>query len=175
MKSRAGIPLLTLPVNKRPILSLPHGTLYVSNSGLVKGMEAYYAVGDYVSQTLNYSVNIIDFKTRRRQKIMPTINSPALHVFNPPGTLSINSRTILKGDSVRTIIVVGEEDLIPIAISLEKKDRSIAYGQPGVGVVITKADPLKGRRLLKILKPTILSPRNGPHSSDETLGLRPHN
>ncbi len=152
-KTVENIPVLKLPSKARGILSAPQGTLYISRKRVVKGLKVYYAVGDYVSQTLEYRIGIVDYKTRRIRYVKPVLMKPIVQTINPRGTLSINTKTILKQGRIGSIVVRGEEDLVPIGIVLEKQGYKIAYGQPGIGVVIITSDPIRGRRLLKILQP----------------------
>lgn len=146
------IPVFILPKNLRPVLSIPQGTLLVSRE-LVKNIKVDYAVGDVVSSTLSYRKNIVDYKTRRTRGLRPPINVPYIRIVNPAGTLSINSLTMLKTKEYKTILVHGEEDLIPIGVHIESPDSNIGYGQPGVGVVVVKGNYHKTRRLLKAFKP----------------------
>ena len=148
------IPVFILPKNLRPVLSIPQGTLLVSREQ-VRNINVDYAVGDVVSSTLSYKKNIVDYKTRRTHGLRPPIHTPYIRIVNPVGTLSINSLTILKTEKYKTIIVHGEEDLIPIGIHIESLDATIGYGQPGVGVVVVKGNYHKTRRLLKAFKPGI--------------------
>ncbi len=151
------IPVLRLPFKIRKILSSPQGVLYISRKGIVKGLKAYYAVGDFVSQTLEYMISIVDYKTRRTKFVKPVLKKPIVQTINPRGTLSINTRTILKQERIGSILVRGEEDLTPIGIALEKQGYKIAYGQPGIGVVVITSELVRGRRLLKILEPDTTS------------------
>ena len=153
MKERS-IPVFILPRRLRKLLSMPQGTLYVSD-GIVRDLWVDYAVGDMVSVTLRYNTNVIDYKTRRREKLKPPVNKPSTRIINPPGTLSINSKTMFKARGYRTFIVYGEEDLVPLAISLEREHESIGYGQPGVGVVVLRTNIIRARRLLKTFKPSL--------------------
>jgi uncharacterized protein (UPF0218 family) len=148
------IPVLKMPEYLRTTLSMPQGTLYISSHGLVKGITADYAVGDYVSMTLNYRINAIDYKTRRKRRVNAKVDEENTIIINPPGTLSIMSKTMLKAKKISTYIVVGEEDLLPVGIGLERKG-TIVYGQPGIGVVKLVSSRLKSQRILKTFKPAI--------------------
>ncbi len=150
------LPVFILPTKYRKLLSIPQGTLYVPHSErVISGLKVDYAVGDIVSITLNYNVNIIDYKTRRREKVHPPIHEEYTYIINPPGSLSIHSRTILKTGRYKTYIVKGEEDLIPLAISLEEEGKLVGYGQPNVGVVLLKTSIYRARKLLKTFKPAL--------------------
>jgi uncharacterized protein (UPF0218 family) len=82
-------------------------------------------------------------------------------VVNPPGSLSLNASTIAGRARSGFIRVIGEEDLLVIP-HLARRDRSsVLYGQPGVGVVKLESNVVLALKILKILKPTVVSYKLG--------------
>jgi len=145
------IPVLKLPGFLRNELKTPLGKLLVSES-YIKGLNIDYCVGDVVSQNQNCRVRIIDYKTLRgviKEVIKPTL-------MNPPGALSIVAFTALLSNDVKNHVVDGEEDLIVLAIA-RRRNVTIAYGQPRVGVVIYKSDPFRIVNIIKAFKPDIVN------------------
>lgn len=155
MSNKSAIPVLKPEKYLRKILATPQGILHVGKYP-IKNLEADILVGDIVSTTLKGDVRIIDYKTRRSEKMEADIIKPSRHVVNPQGTLSLMSRTIAKAKKYKTVIVAGEEDLVTLAYALENDDIYIAYGQPRVGVVIIKSERFRALRILKTFKPDIV-------------------
>ncbi|MEZ0393931.1 MAG: DUF359 domain-containing protein [Desulfurococcaceae archaeon] len=133
---------------------IPQGTLVISRDGrLVRGLVADFAVGDLVSSTVLSPSKVIDRKLLRKP-VPLALPGTNLKVINPRGHVTINSFTFA---GVRGVLeVVGEEDLLVLPVALKNEGATIAYGQPGAGVVILRASSLRARRLLKIYKPCIL-------------------
>ena len=152
------LPVLVLPRYMRKILAVPHGTLLVRPGGIVTGVSVDVAVGDVVARTLSSGIRIIDHRTRRREHVSWEDKGQAL--YNPPGTVSVNSRTYIEAQQGEaTYIVWGEEDLLLIPALLGERGEIYAYGQPWVGVVLVHnrvRERLKARFLLKTFKPRIL-------------------
>ncbi len=152
------IPVLKMPFWLRKILSIPQGILYtkikstISISDLEKNIDV--CVGDYVSNTLGCREKVFDGKTMRRDYLSYTSNrSYDVIVYNPRGTISLNSKTMISlGDIGRNIYVVGEEDLIPFVYVYRREALSIVYGQPGVGVVVSEYNYVVKNRVIKMLK-----------------------
>jgi len=53
--------------------------------------------------------------------------------------------------------VFGEEDLLTTSLAWNLDEGNIAYGQPGVGVVVVVTDKVRLTKFIKILKPSIIS------------------
>lgn len=151
------LPVLRLPVWLRRTLYVPQGTLFIPETNVIRNYDIYvdFAIGDIVSRTLKASVRIIDGKTRRTKNLLYARKCDIV-IINPQGTLSLNSKTLLKEKNINTIFVLGEEDLLGLGVSLEKDDIILAYGQPRVGFVLVRADTIRARKLLKTFKPDIV-------------------
>ncbi len=157
MPNKKYLPILKLPYFLRKILSAPMGKLLVSDKKLVKNIKVDIAVGDVVSETTENLLRVIDGKTRRTISIKKQeLERDFIKAINPPGTLSLNTRTITKCKKLKTLYIIGEEDITPLAFSLEYKDATIAYGQPGVGLVILTSNKINAIKVLKTFKPDII-------------------
>lgn len=150
-----GVPVLLLREEFRRSLSLPQGTLFVAEKPgeLVGGVSADVAVGDVVSSTVEARVKVVDLATRRGATTV-LLEQPEHTVVNPRGSVSLMSITIAAVAKQGVLLVLGEEDMVVTAFAWSGWARSIAYGQPGVGVVLTR--PALGRliKVAKVLKPT---------------------
>ncbi len=158
MMYKALLPALVLPHYMRKILAVPHGMLLVKRGGRVTGISVDVAVGDIVSQTLLSRVRIVDYRTRRRERVEPVERGQV--IYNPAGAVSMNARSYIEAQQgPATYTVLGEEDLLLIPAALGARGETYAYGQPGIGVVIIHGgarERLKTRLLLKTFKPRIL-------------------
>jgi len=158
------IPALLLPSEFRRFLAMPQGTLYIKPTyGDVKGLEATVSVGDIVSSRHRTLVKVVDYKSKRSHYVSDNIVkgiSEYRVVINPPGLLSLNAMTTSTSTLRGYIHVVGEEDLLVIPF-LAKSNISILYGQPGTGVVKVDSDVNVALKVLKILKPTIVTYKCG--------------
>ncbi len=135
------------------------GKLLVSNKKLIRNIEVDIAIGDIASETTRNLLRVIDGKTRRTISIRKRerdIEKESFKAINLPGTLSLNTRTITKCKKLKTLYIIGEENLTPLAFSLEYKDAIIAYGQPGVGLVILTSNKINAIKVLKTFKPDII-------------------
>jgi len=153
------IPVLVLPSEFRRALALPQGALYVEPTrGEVRGLSAVVSVGDVVSARHSAVIRVVDYKSERRPHAgsYAVSTSECRVVVNPPGTLSLNTITTISGVERGCIRVVGEEDLLVIPF-LARRGISIIYGQPGVGAVKLKSDLNIALKMLKILKPSIVT------------------
>ena len=151
------LPVLKLPSFLRKILSTPMGKLLVSDKKLIRNIEVDIAIGDIVSETTRNLLRVIDGKTRRTISIRKQdIEKESFKAINPPGTLSLNTRTITKCKKLKTLYIIGEEDLTPLAFSFEYEDAIIAYGQPRVGLVILTSNKINAIKVLKTFKPDII-------------------
>lgn len=133
-------------------MSTPLSKLYVSFKGYVKGLNIEYSVGDVVSANQNSRFKIVDWKTRRVEHVKKSLRSDKLVLINPPGSLSLNAFTILKAKHPGLFEVVGEEDLL---VLIAGREGEVAYGQPGVGVVVLEKNPFYLSSLLKGFKPVV--------------------
>lgn len=150
------LPVLALPGDYRQDLALPQGILYVNPSrGVVEGFVVDVAVGDVVSERHFSRLKILDFKTRRVNSVTGIHVEQCIRVLNPPGSISLNSLTILNSLRKGYICVIGEEDLLPVAY-LATRDIRVIYGQPDVGVVELKSGIEIALKVFKILKPTMV-------------------
>ncbi len=158
--SIVSIPALTLPLEFRRFFAYPQGTLYIKpHRGEVTGFQVTVSVGDIVSEKHKAEVKIVDYKSKRRTYRDETslLNVKKYRiVVNPPGTLSLNAMTIINNTRTGYIRVIGEEDLLVIPF-LTRSDVSVVYGQPDVGVVLVKSDLNMALKILKILKPTVVT------------------
>ncbi len=170
--SRYILPVLRLPVWLRKTLSAPQGTLFIPKTNVIKSydIQVDFAIGDIVSRTLKASIKVIDGKTRRIKEL-PYTGKSDVTIINPQGTLSLNSKTLLKEKDINTIFVLGEEDLLGLGVSLEKDNIIFAYGQPRVGFVLVHTNTVRARKLLKTFKPDIVV-YNKVKENQET-GIRP--
>jgi len=144
------LPVLKLPSFLRKILSTPMGKLLVSDKKLIRNIEVDIAIGDIVSETTR---NLLRRTISIRKQ---DIEKESFKAINPPGTLSLNTRTITKCKKLKTLYIIGEEDLTPLAFSFEYEDAIIAYGQPGVGLVILTSNKINAIKVLKTFKPDII-------------------
>lgn len=119
----------------------------------MKGLSVYYTVGDVVSANHYSRVKIIDRKTRRVEKMEGVSSNNNIAVVNPPGSLSLNAFTMLKAKGYELFEVIGEEDLLVLVAG---REGDVAYGQPGVGVVVLNRDSFYLSSLLKGFKPDVL-------------------
>lgn len=146
-------PVLQLPQYMRIALSKPLGKLYVSK-GKISGFIIDYSVGDVVSFNQISTYRVVDSRVMRVEKEFINKSFCDTYVYNPPGSISLNSITILKTKYFKNICVVGEEDLIVLSIGRDR-ETTIAYGQPRVGVVIYSSDPIHVLSIIKTFKPTL--------------------
>jgi len=153
------IPALTLPLEFRKHLSIPQGTLHVNpKRGEIAGLEALVSVGDVVSSRHKTSIKIFDYKSKRQVYTSTTlidVRGPRIAI-NPPGVLSLNAITIIHSTRRGHVFVIGEEDLLVIPL-LSRGKTSILYGQPSTGVVRVESDINMALKILKILKPTMVT------------------
>ncbi len=159
--SQIRIPVLLMPHFLRDVLSIPQGSLVVAKKNkYVRGVKVDIAIGDVVAKTLVSRARIIDYKTRRKIRVHQENKNirRVLYIANPAGTLSLNTLTIVPNTVFDEIIVDGEEDLVPLAAIRNNNYNSIAYGQPGVGVVVIEKNMytvFRAREILKTFKPVM--------------------
>ncbi|MCD6301435.1 MAG: DUF359 domain-containing protein [Staphylothermus sp.] len=157
MPNERYIPILKLPSFLRKILGAPMGKLLVSDKEFVRNIKVDIAIGDVVSETTKHNLCVIDGKTRRSISLEKEYRvKESLKALNPPGTLSLNTRTIAKCKRIKTLYIIGEEDLAPLAFSLEYTNKTISYGQPRVGLVILTSNKINAIKVLKTFKPDII-------------------
>ncbi|MEM0380539.1 MAG: DUF359 domain-containing protein [Desulfurococcaceae archaeon] len=148
------IPVLQLPFHLRKDLSKPLGVLYVSDN-TISGFKVDYSVGDVVSRNQISEYRVVDNRVMRTRREIEKKDFCDIHVVNPPGTISLNTLTFLNTRFFKNICIIGEEDLVVLGIG---RDRSVttAYGQPRVGVVLYKTDPVYIVNIIKTFKPTLI-------------------
>ncbi|MGC9181867.1 DUF359 domain-containing protein [Thermogladius sp.] len=149
------LPSLVLREEFRRSASLPQGTLYVApEEGTVRGLKFTATVGDVVSETLESSIKVVDGKTRRGDHRPGAVG--VANIVNPRGAVSLHSLTVLRGSRGGTYVVLGEEDLLTTSLAWVLSRGTIAYGQPGVGVVSVEVDKVRLAKFIKVLKPAII-------------------
>jgi len=131
------------------------------------------AIGDVVAEnmTKNYipiQVIIVDSKVLRKT-IHPieTEAQKALHVTNPPGTLTPKAWTLvqqaLRQDQTTKILVDGEEDLFTlVAVSQAPENSLVVYGQPHAGLVAVKVTAETKRKvqlIIDAMQPIVEKPK----------------
>ncbi len=165
---------LKLPFRIRNELKKPFGILLKGPdleparraSRIIKELKPklVVAVGDVTVENLERmklipNVSIIDKKTKRYEKIGPSISSTGeiIHLKNPPAVIKKEAWQVLKKSFENTspvkIVVEGEEDLLTLpAIILAPIDSVILYGQPDEGIVLVKVDEQIKNRALSIIR-----------------------
>ncbi len=140
----------------RNVLSKPLSTLYVSRR-MIKGFHIDYSVGDLVSRNHSSLYRVVDGKIMRKELDHRRAGEEVV-IVNPPGTLSLNTFTMLKVRGRYRYYVFGEEDLIVLGIGREYRCRMI-YGQPRSGVVVMGSDPYYLVNIIKAFKLDIVDYR----------------
>lgn len=129
------------------------------------------AVGDITVQNLlknkiTPDISIIDFFVNRRREFANlgqlgfTQPNPDHIVENVPGQISKNltetvRKTINNRAGRQTILVKGEEDLAFIPALLQSPvPATVVYGQPGIGIVMSKVTPQTKDKLCSLLSLT---------------------
>jgi len=123
-----------------------------------KNMLNVITVGDVVSSTaLSYGytpkIMVVDQKTKREGFNYDWAQFNPTTVWNPPGTISLNTfivLTMLLQKPERSVLLVdGEEDLLALAaLIICPIGYTIFYGQPNEGVVCVEID--KAKRLVAL-------------------------
>jgi len=149
------IPVLKLPYWMRSVLSIPLGKLFIKSKDLVRKSDLWFnvdsCVGDIVCREFDSSVKIIDGKTRR--SFETGYFEHYFKIVNPRSTISLSSKTILSIiKKPMNIFVYGEEDLLVIALGLNKSLNNIVYGQPRTGIVVVDLNYYSRLKFIKILK-----------------------
>jgi len=159
-----------LPEVLRPKLAEPMGRLFTGEEAagpdfarLVKEAPMVVTVGDRVTETIaslgrTPEVQVVDGMERRMQRALPKVEyARLLKVKNPAGTLTLGAigamRAAFLGMKPVRVLVRGEEDLMAIlAIAMAPVSAVVFYGQPGVGVVVVKANAVAKSRNRPILE-----------------------
>jgi len=139
----------------RSTLSIPLGKLFIKTKDLVRKKDLCFnidsCVGDIVCREFNSNIKIFDGKTRR--SFETSYFKHHLKVVNPRSTISLFSKTILSTiKNPMNIFVDGEEDLLVIALGLNKFLNNIVYGQPRTGIVVVDLNYYSRLKFIKILK-----------------------
>ena len=158
-----------LPEELRTRLAAPLGTVYSAEEAkgpdferLVRSAPMTITVGDRVTDTLGAmgrtpDVQVVDGIERRVVRAVPTVPYARLiKVNNPAGMLTGDAiagmKKALLGKKPVRVQVEGEEDLMAIlAIAMAPLSAIVFYGQPGIGVVVVKANALAKSRNRAIL------------------------
>ena len=153
-----------LPEKLRTRLAAPLGTVYSAEEAkgpdferLVRSAPMAITVGDRVTDTLGAmgrtpDVQVVDGVERRVIRAVPTVPYARLiKVKNPAGMLTGDAIAGMKeaflGKKPVRVQVEGEEDLMAmLAIAMAPVSSVVFYGQPGVGVVVVKANAIAKSR-----------------------------
>jgi len=159
-----------LPEALRPKLAEPMGRVFTGEevagpefARLVEEAPMVVTVGDRVTETMaslgrTPEVQVVDGMERRMQRAPPKVGyARLLKVKNPAGTLTLGAigamRAAFLGMKPVRVLVRGEEDLMTIlAIAMAPVSAVVFYGQPGVGVVVVKANAVAKSRNRSILE-----------------------
>jgi len=124
--------------------------------GIIQGLSADVAVGDVVSSRHSAKIKIFDYKTKRGKVTECRVKDDLCFLaLNPPGYLCLGSVTVAFHIEKGCLRVIGEEDLLVIPF-LAREQKTIVYGQPGVGVVLVRSSVKMALKVLKILKPALI-------------------
>jgi uncharacterized protein (UPF0218 family) len=158
-----------LPVKLRSRLAKPLGRVFSQNEA---GGEEFrnmamiapmvVTVGDRVTDTLESvgripEVQVVDGVERRKKRGFPKVPYARLiKVKNPAGALTVDAiegvRAAFAGKKPARVQVEGEEDLMAmLAIAMAPISALVYYGQPGVGVVVVKANAISKARNRAVL------------------------
>jgi len=158
-----------LPEDIRTRLAAPLGTVYSAQEAkgpdferLVRTSAMAITVGDRVTDTLGAmgrtpEVQVVDGVERRVVRAVPTVPYARLiRIKNPAGMLTEEAIAGMKsaflGKKPVRVQVEGEEDLMAIlAIAMAPVSATVFYGQPGIGVVVVRADAVAKSRNRAIL------------------------
>ncbi len=160
---------LSLPDHLRKELRVPLGRLVDGESYKteVKGLETLVTVGDYCTvEALESSTRpklaVVDMKVERRgdERMKVHLSSEeavVVEVANPPAEISSEVWHALERayrSPGRSIIKIsGEEDLVALpAIALAPAETTIAYGQPGQGVVLVEVNDESRNRVERLME-----------------------
>jgi uncharacterized protein (UPF0218 family) len=153
---------------KKPIGTLIRGS-FAETMRLFKDMTekekpvVIISVGDTVSKNLAKNhvfpqLSIVDNRVMRRKiQSIPLTAEKAIHIKNPPGTITEEAlkavQDALKSNCRVKIVVDGEEDLLTlIAVLYSPENSFIIYGQPYEGVIVVRATNEKKAEVALILK-----------------------
>jgi len=113
--------------------------------------------GDEASRRLarlKPDVRVFDCKVKRRN-VAPLTLKPTYSCSNPAGSITSDAlRSLAKAvaNPPATVRVNGEEDLLALpALLLCPPGGAVAYGQPGKGLVLVKADQKNKKKALRLL------------------------
>ncbi len=123
-------------------------------------------VGDIVNKTVAYldyvpDLQIIDYKTRRKQIENKSVNESAERYKNEPGTLYRSAviqihykiQEFLQTKIKRTLIIDGEEDLLTLpAILLAPLKSIVFYGQYAQGIVMVRVTEEMKEKVADLVK-----------------------
>ena len=161
--------IVELPDSLRAELSTPAGPLYTDATALLDAAgDPLVTVGDVVTDHVlgagrTPAVAVVDGRTKRApvddertERLRAAPFDHRLAAENPPGTLTAELlhavREALDGEESTLIAVDGEEDLATLpAVVCAPPGASVAYGQPGEGMVllaVTEASQARMRDLL---------------------------
>jgi len=161
--------LLTEPQRqllKEPLGQLVAGTFSECNQALKKAQEIekprrLILVGDTISRNAIQSgirpdVIIIDHKEMRGEAVeFSHGKARVFRTINEPATISLLAwqavaEAIEKGDCV--VLVEGEEDLLTlVAIIVAPIGSIVAYGQPGIGIVLVRVSAKKKNEIQALI------------------------
>ena len=172
-----------LPLVLRSRLAKPLGRLFTGDevkrktfSEVVFGAKMVITVGDKVTETVFAlgripEIQVVDGFERRTKRMPPEVPySSLIEVRNPAGMLTREAmagvRRAYRGKKPARVLVEGEEDLMAIPIiALAPPSAVVLYGQPGVGIVVVKADSRARAR-----SRTIMTKMGIPSSTNTGVG-----
>ena len=158
-----------LPEELRSSLAKPMGRVFSENEvngpefeNLVRESPMVVTVGDRVTETLGNmgrtpDVQVVDGFERRKPREPPKVPySRLIRVRNPAGSLTSDAiegmGRAFEGRKPVRVLVEGEEDLMAmLAIAMAPVSAIVFYGQPGMGVVVVKANAVAKSRDRAIL------------------------
>ncbi len=128
------------------------------------GRRLYACVGDNVAAralSLGFKPKLVIYDCRSHRRSIPCLSPPkdykVLTVKNPPSTITLQAlnaiRECIRRDNYCCIRVEGEEDLLLLpVVLLAPLESLVAYGQPGLGVVVVECDHYAKKTASKILE-----------------------
>lgn len=154
----------------KKILSKPLGEVYSTDQYLrllqTKNLYQVVTVGDVVSSVAisnGYKprIAIVDQKTKRSGFDFNWARFKPVAVWNPPGTISLESVVkfveLLERNENSVLLVEGEEDMLALlAVLVSPLGYTVFYGQPDLGVVCVEIDKAKRLEALNIFGKMVL-------------------
>lgn len=128
---------------------------------VLSGAERIVTVGDRTTEKmLGYGivpdVQVVDGMEGRTQRVAPEGAADTVRCYNPAGHITKDAiSAILYAYSAERpvrVLVSGEEDLLLVPALAHAPDGTLLlYGQPGMGLVVVRADKLSKERARQLL------------------------